>query len=57
MNAQLILGAKQFKINNPEASLNLETCRFNRLKELINDSGVFVRRIESGLTIKVFYYA
>ena len=42
MKAQIILAAKSFKNNNPHTSLNLETCRFKRLKELLNEPDVFI---------------
>jgi len=58
MKAQIILAAKSFKHNNPHTSLNLETCRFKRLKELLNEPDVFIRRVDSStIPLKVFYYA
>ncbi len=57
MKADVII-SKRFKLNNPHTSLNVEACRFNRLKELLNEPDVFIKRVESStLPLKVFYYA
>jgi len=57
MKADVII-SKRFKLNNPHTSLNVEACRFSRLKELLNEPDIFIKRVESStLPLKVFYYA
>ena len=58
MNADLILNAKHFKNNvNPSASLHLELCSFARLREITENPNTCLRKVLSGVGLKVFYYA